>query len=72
MINELFNLFFVTFIIILYIVQCWTQTSKPEPLKQDKNEKNENENIYIQQKININETSNIVKVKKFINKFKLI
>ena len=34
-------------IIILFIVQCWTQASKPEPLKQDtqKGKENRKENI---------------------------
>ena len=29
-------------IIILFIVQCWTYASKPEPLKQANNVKNKN------------------------------
>ena len=27
--------YIIIIIIILFIVRCWTQTSKPEPLKQD-------------------------------------
>ena len=30
----------VIIIFILFIVQCWTQASKPEPLKQDTQKKN--------------------------------
>ena len=35
--------------IILFIVQCWTQASKPEPLKQDtqKGKDNKKENKFI-------------------------
>ena len=32
-------------IIILFIVQCWTQASKPEPLKQDTQKEKENKLI---------------------------
>ena len=31
--NQLFNCYII--ISILFIVQCWPQASKPEPLKQD-------------------------------------
>ena len=36
-------------IIILFIVRCWTQASKPEPLKQDtqKRKDNRKENKFI-------------------------
>ena len=38
------NLMFI--IIILFIVQCWTQASKPEPLKQDTQKEKENKLIF--------------------------
>ena len=30
------------FVLLLFIVQCWTQASKPEPLKQDTQKEKEN------------------------------
>ena len=33
-------------IIILFIVQCWTQASKPEPLKQDTQKEKKKINLY--------------------------
>ena len=48
-------------IIILFIVQCWTQASKTEPLKQDtqkgKDNRKENKFRYIQ-KQNLNKNTN--------------
>ena len=35
-----------TIIIILFIVQCWTQASKPEPLKQDTQKEKNKINLY--------------------------
>ena len=34
------------YIIILFVVQCWTQESKPEPLKQDTQKGKENKLIF--------------------------
>ena len=34
------------FIIILFIVQCWTQASKPEPLKKDTQKEKKKINLY--------------------------
>ena len=41
-------------IIILFIVRCWTQASKPEPLKQDaqKGKDNRKENKFIFNNLN--------------------
>ena len=36
----------VFIIIILFIVQCWTQASKPEPLKQDTQKEKNKINLY--------------------------
>ena len=43
------SLQYIIIIIILFIVQCWTQASKPEPLKQDtqKGKNNRKENKFI-------------------------
>ena len=45
--KSIINYFF--FFITLFIVQCWTQASKPEPLKQDtqKGKDNRKENKFI-------------------------
>ena len=37
----------IIIIIILFIVQCWTQASKPEPLKQDTQKEKKKINLYI-------------------------
>ena len=37
---------FIIIIIILFIVQCWTQASKPEPLKQDTQKEKKKINLY--------------------------
>ena len=36
----------IIIIIILFIVQCWTQASKPEPLKQDPQKEKTKINLY--------------------------
>ena len=40
------SMFFKIIIIILFIVQCWTQASKPEPIKQDTQKEKENKLIF--------------------------
>ena len=39
---DIFNKDIQFIIIILFIVQCWTQASKPEPLKQDTQKRKDN------------------------------
>ena len=39
------SMFFKIIIIILFIVQCWTQASKPEPIKQDTQKEKESKLI---------------------------
>ena len=38
--------YIIIIIIILFIVQCWTQASKPEPLKQDTQKEKNKINLY--------------------------
>ena len=42
------NIIIIIIIIILFILRCWTQASKPEPLKQDtqKGKDNRKKNLY--------------------------
>ena len=47
-------------IIILFIVQCWTQASKPEPLKQDTQKGKENKIIFNTLKNNLDIYKNII------------
>ena len=61
------------FISILFIVQCWTQASKPEPLKQNTQRENYNNiNLFStknKHKLNIKQSKNY---KDLINNFKVI
>ena len=41
-----FSYTFNIIIITLFIVQCWTQASKPEPLKQDTQKEKKKINLY--------------------------
>ena len=40
------SIYYYYYIIILFIVQCWTQASKPEPLKQDTQKEKGNKLIF--------------------------
>ena len=44
--ENILNNRYIIIIIILFIVQCWTQASKPEPLKQDTQKEKKKINLY--------------------------
>ena len=45
-VKKIVSYHFIIMVIILFIVQCWTQASKPEPLKQDTQKEKINKLIF--------------------------